>query len=152
MKVRNVMSADPCTCTPDTDLAAVAKIMWDHDCGIVPVVNPVGAVVGLITDRDICMAVATKHRTAAHIAAREAMSENVHACFPEDDVHTAIATMKKDQIRRLPVIDADGHLRGIVSMNDLVLHASSGKGAISNLDIVSTLKTICEHRRAAQSA
>ena len=77
MKVRDIMTAAVYTCQPDTDLGTVAGIMWDHDCGFVPVVDASGAAVGLITDRDICMAAATRRLAPDRIAASQAMSQSV---------------------------------------------------------------------------
>lgn len=145
MKVRDIMTADVSSCQPETDLAAAAKTMWDRDCGILPVVMSHGRVIGMITDRDICMAVATKGRTADRIAVREVAAENVYSCLPDDEVTAALETMKRRQIRRLAVIDEQGHLKGILSMNDVALHANGRRG-IAPAEIVATLKGICEHR------
>jgi len=82
MKVRDVMTADVQACQPATDLAAVTKVMWDHDCGFVPVVDRAGTVVGAITDRDICIAAATRGLPPAQIAAFQVMSSPVRACLP----------------------------------------------------------------------
>ena len=77
------------------------------------------------------------------------MSKKVYACAPEDDIHTALKTMRRDRVRRLPAIDKDGVLRGIVSINDVVLHAERFEGHkivdLSYDDAVNTLKAICEH-------
>jgi len=145
MRVRDVMSAPAETCRPETDLAAVAKLMWDHDCGFVPVVGAAGALVGVITDRDICIATTTRRLLPEHISAAQAMSSPIHACLPTDTTSEALATMKQFRIRRLAVIDKDGHLRGVISLNDIVL-ASERKGEPAAKDIVSALAGICAHR------
>ena len=82
MKVRDIMNAAVFSCTPDSDLGTVAGIMWNLDCGFVPIVDASGAVVGLITDRDICMAVTARRLAPERIAASQAMSQSVRACRP----------------------------------------------------------------------
>jgi len=151
MKVRDVMTADVQACQPDTDLAAVTKLMWDHDCGFVPVVDRAGTVVGAITDRDICIAAATRGLPPAQIAAFQVMSSPVRACLPSDTITNVLATMKQFKVRRLPVIDANGLLKGVVSMNDIVLATEHSKGPALKA-IVSTLAAICEHRTATSAA
>lgn len=144
MKVRDLMTSDVMTCRPETNLAEVVREMWDKDYGVLPVVNDEGRVTGVITDRDICIAVATKGGTADHIAVREVAQAHAYTCLPDDDVAAALKTMKAHKVRRLPVVTPDGHLRGILSLNDVVTHA----GAASPTEIISTLASICEHRRS----
>jgi CBS domain-containing protein len=144
MKVRDIMTTDVSSCQPETNLAAVAKTMWDRDCGILPVVTNEGRVIGMITDRDICMAVATKGQTADRIFVREVSAGTIYSCLPNDDTRVALETMKTRKVRRLPVVDEQGHLKGILSMNDIVLHANAKRG-IAPTEIVGTLKGICEH-------
>lgn len=128
MKVRDIMTPVVHTCQPDTDLGTVAGIMWDHDCGFVPVVDASEAVVGLITDRDICIAAATRRLAPEGIAASQAMSQSVRGCLPDDSVPEALAMMKHFRLRRLPVIDPHGLLRGVISMNDIARAANPRKG------------------------
>ena len=151
MKVKDVMTSPVLFCAPETNLAAAAMIMWESDCGALPVVSHEKQVVGMITDRDICMAAATKHRLASDIAVGEVASRAVYACSPHDDVKKALTTMEKERVRRLPALDTDGVLQGVLSMNDVVLHAEQGtKGrktpALSYKDAISALKEICAHR------
>ena len=148
MKVQEIMTSGVRSCRPEDALAAAATIMWDYDCGCVPVVNGEGRVAGMITDRDICMAVATRQRTASEITVGEVISGAVHACAPDDDVKDALAVMRRQRLRRLPVLDDDGNLTGILSINDVVLHAEKGQGKnhVSHKDVMATLKTLSEHR------
>ncbi len=152
MQVKQVMTSDVATCQPDTNLAVVAKLMWDRDCGFVPVVDEAGKVAGVITDRDICIASATRRLLPEQITAAEAMRRPpIHTVQPEDAIETALARMKQFQVRRLPVVAADGTLKGVVSMNDIVL-ASQRKDGPSPADIVATLSGICAHRPAQAAA
>jgi CBS domain-containing protein len=149
MKVKEVMTTNPAACTPLNTLADAAGFMWQHDCGILPVVADGGKVVGLITDRDICMASLLNARQLAHIAVEEVISGKVVACRDEDDVKTALLNMQENKIRRLPVLNDDGRLDGMLSMNDIVLRAQESKdkrvSAVSYADIVKTYQEICRH-------
>ena len=152
MEVKRIMTSEIATCRPDTNLAVVAKLMWDRDCGFVPVVDAAGKVAGVITDRDICIASATRRLLPEQITAAQAMRRPpIHTTQPEDGIEKALGTMKQFQVRRLPVIAADGTLKGIISMNDIVL-ASQGKKGPTPADIVSTLSAICAHRPAKVAA
>jgi CBS domain-containing protein len=146
MKAREVMSEPPYTCAPNTDLATVAKIMWDYDCGFVPVVDASGVVAGVITDRDICIAASTRRLLPEHISAAQAMTTPIHACMSDDSISDILATMKQFRIRRVPVIDANGRLQGVISLNDLVL-ASNTKREPPASAIVSTMAAIGAHRQ-----
>jgi CBS domain-containing protein len=143
MKVRELMTSDVKTCRSETNLAEVVRDMFEGDCGALPVVSDDGRVAGIITDRDICIAVATRGRSADRIAVREVARDHVYTCLPDDDASAALQKMKLHRIRRLPVVDAEGHVRGMLSLNDIVTHA----GAASPTDVVSTLASICEHHR-----
>ena len=145
MKVRNMMTSDVKTCRLETNLAEVVREMWEGDCGALPVVTDDGRVAGMITDRDICIAIATKSRSADRITVREVTQGHTYTCLPEDDALAALQTMKTHKIRRLPVVDGEGHVRGILSLNDVVTHA----GSASTNEVLSTLASICEHRRSA---
>jgi CBS domain-containing protein len=125
-------------------------MMWDSDCGALPVLNVEGHVMSMITDRDICMAAATKTKPASDITVWETVSGKVYTCQLSDDVHTALDIMKREKVRRLPVVDEDGVLQGIVAMNDFVLLAGEAKGAKTSAvtceDVVRTMKAISMHR------
>jgi CBS domain-containing protein len=148
MKVQDIMTSEVETCSPESDLGAAATIMWRRDCGSVPVVDAEGRVVGMITDRDICMAAATRNKLASEIKVGEVISGRVYACSPDDRIGDAMETMQSAQLRRLPVVDDDGKLHGILSINDLVLNSRKGqsKKHVSHRDVMATLKVLSEHR------
>ena len=150
MKVKEIMTSPVQYCSAGTNLAAAAMEMWDSDCGILPVINAEGKLVGMITDRDICMAAATKHRDIADICVWETIGGNVYTCTPDQDVKTALETMAKHHVRRLPVVDQAGVLQGMISMNDIVLTAEEAIGErppdLSYGDVMKTLKAISSHR------
>jgi CBS domain-containing protein len=126
MKVQDVMTSNVRSCRPESNLAEAVRDMWEADCGVLPVVSPDNRVIGVITDRDICVGVATKGRTADRIGVREvARDHNVHTCLAADETTGVLKVMQAQKVRRLPVIDQEGHLRGIVSLNDIVTHAGA---------------------------
>jgi CBS domain-containing protein len=149
MKIQELMTRDVDACSPAADLAAVSMTMWRQDCGFVPVIDDARHVLGVVTDRDICMALATRHRRAEELTAREVMSGELVSVRPEDDVRVALETMRTRRVRRLPVVDAEQRLRGVVSINDVVLHAQPTGGrvasGISANDVLATLQGICSH-------
>jgi CBS domain-containing protein len=150
MRIRDVMTPKAQTCSPSSDLAAVGTLMWRYDCGAIPVVDPVsGTVHGMITDRDICMAAATQHRPAAEIHVSDVVSGPLYAVRADNDAREALQIMRKAQVRRVPVVDSDGKLEGIVSINDLILlaDAKNGGGSLLGTEVMDTLKNICAHRR-----
>ena len=147
MQIREVMTKEVKTCHTDTNLAEAAKIMWENDCGVVPVVDNDNQVLGLLTDRDICMAVATKNRLASDVKAGEIITGKVYGCSPDEDVDNALKIMELMQVRRIPVYSKDHSLQGILSLNDLIIKAEkSGKplGSISYDVVIQTLKGISE--------
>lgn len=145
MKVRDIMTGEPRTCSPDTSLAAAAALMLDGDCGILPVVAE-EKLVGVVTDRDMYIALATRNRRASEMTVGEVVQTPVYTCQPDDDVHAALETMKQHRVRRLPVEGFGGAIVGIVSMNDIVLAAGSRK-AVHDADVLGTLQAICAHHR-----
>jgi CBS-domain-containing membrane protein len=113
------MTPNPFACRPETDLAAAAMLLWEGDCGALPVVGPDREVIGMVTDRDLCMAVATTDRRACERFVGEIMTTPVVRCRPSTDVRDALAAMAKHRVRRLPVTDDEGRLAGVVSMADV---------------------------------
>ncbi len=150
MNISQLMCRNVATCGPDESLAVAAGRMWGRDIGCLPVIGPEGRVVGVLTDRDVCMAAYTQGRALHDLVVSTAMSKEVFACAPNDGVIEAEETMRSWQVRRLPVLDSDGKLVGIVSMNDLAREAAreiGGKGReVSPQEVTATLAAICEPR------
>jgi signal-transduction protein with cAMP-binding, CBS, and nucleotidyltransferase domain len=144
------MTSNVRTSTPDWNLAAVAAVLWEEDCGSVPVVTETGEVIGMVTDRDICMAVATKGRLASDITVGELTYGQVYKCTEGESVAAALETMRRNKVRRLPVVNASGRLEGILSLNDIILNASEktdkGSDKPAYTDVMGTLKAIAQHR------
>jgi CBS domain-containing protein len=117
-----VMTAAVVSCLPSDSLNAAAQIMWDEDCGAVPVVDAAGFLVGLITDRDLSMACYTQGRAPAQARVDSAMSRAVYSVGPSAPLSDVIALMKKYRVRRVPVVSEGGRLQGLISLADLLRH------------------------------
>lgn len=141
MNAQEIMKSDVVTCRPWSNLAEVAMMMWNHDCGVVPILSEHDTVTGVITDRDICMAVATQHRRAEEIAVSDVTNSHLYACRLTDDVDSVLQTMQDHKVRRLPVVDSNGHLQGIVSLHDVIASAQTTKSP-SYAEVLRTLKRI----------
>jgi CBS-domain-containing membrane protein len=141
------MTREVKTCAPETDLATVAQAMWMRDCGVIPVIDTKGHVVGMITDRDVCIATGCHRRDPATILVREVITGQVHSCSPETDIGEALQIMRRKQVRRLPVIDSAGRLCGVLSFSDLALKINPEATApgLSARDIHAALRSICAH-------
>jgi CBS domain-containing protein len=146
MQIKDVMSQPPVTCPVDSTLDHAARLMWEFDCGIIPVVNDDGRLAGVVTDRDVCMAAYTQGRSLASIPTTTAMYNRVVAVHASDPVEQAEQLMRDNQIRRLPVLDADGRPIGVVSMNDLARLAARAKKSGVDRELVQTLAAVCQPR------
>jgi len=150
MKVKTVMVRDVVTCTPDAAMSSVAWEMWRNDCGFLPVVD--GAtheLLGVITDRDICMAGMFEGRSLSEIPVRASMITDLVVCEPGDSLRDVHGLMRDYQVRRVPVVDGEGRLLGVVTLNDLAVEAWSGRGPAATKrqrDVGKTLAAVCEHR------
>ena len=148
MKVQNVMKRSPKYCSPGTSLADVVKVLSSCGCGALPVVDAKGKVIGMITDRDISVAVGMRDRRPSELIAEQAMSRPVATCRTSDDVHAALKTMRIRKVRRLPVVNEEGKLEGILCVSDLIVDARHDDGSrpeLSYEDIMNTLRGICWH-------
>jgi CBS domain-containing protein len=155
MRVEDVMSKNVYFCNPSMNLAEAVDMMWTDDCGALPVVNESGNVVGMITDRDICIALGTRAVNAGALRVGDVFVPRLFSCEPGDDIHKALATMTANKVRRLPVIDSRGTLQGIVSIDDMVLNAETipkTMGGLCCADVLMALKVICQPRQESQAA
>lgn len=120
MKVKDIMTADPAVCTPEASISDAARLMCTHDCGEIPVVDNRESrkPVGVITDRDIaCRAVANHKEADTRVS--EVMSKGVVTCSPDADAEECMELMQEHQLRRIPIVDAQGKISGIVAQADL---------------------------------
>ena len=125
MLVRDLMKP-PQVCGPADSLDRAAQLLWEHDCGVLPVVDDKRRVVGMITDRDICMAAYTQGRALSELPVSRAMAHAVVRCSPDHDVEAALHVMAEGQVHRLPVVDDNDRLLGILSLTDVV-RATQGR-------------------------
>jgi len=146
MKVKDICTREPWICPMDGTLADAARIMWDGDCGSVPVVDAAGKLVGMISDRDITLAALTKDRPPRHVEVREVMTGKVPTCSGEDDVRLALRTMGEERVRRLPVVDRAGTITGILSVSDCIRHAKPmfevGEPGIPSDELLAALQAL----------
>lgn len=152
MKVKDLMTTDVKRCSPETNLAAAAKIMWEGDCGAVPVTDERGFVVGVITDRDICIAAATRPSREGEIPVKDVISKAAYTCAPGDDVRAALDTMKARKVRRLPVVDQGGRLVGIVSIHDIAEQSRNRGGDVSPDSVLDAFIAITAPSQVAVTA
>jgi CBS domain-containing protein len=156
MLVVDLMTPKPASIRGDETLAAAAQTMWDCDCGALPVLDPAtGRVCGMITDRDICMATWSRGCGPGSILVADVISPTLVSCRPHDPLGKVEASMRSNQVRRIPVVDAEQRLVGILSLAD-VARATAGQVLQSNGDepssegLATTLAGICV-RHAARS-
>ncbi len=153
MKVEQLMTRNVETCRADDRLNRAAQIMWERDCGVVPVVasgNGSARIVGMVTDRDICMAGYTQGRALEDIPVASAMSKHVCSCRPNDAIATALRVMETNQVRRLPVVDQDDQVVGLLSLADIgreAQHEHGSKAAeVTDSAVALTVEAICAPR------
>jgi CBS domain-containing protein len=149
MIVKDIMRRDVRCVRLGDRLDAAARAMWERDCGVVPVVDGNGAVVGMLTDRDLCMASWTQARSLAEIPVTAAMARAVRTVRPDDGFATALAAMAALQVRRLPVVDARGVCIGLVALNDFVRLADERPEAVAPAAVLRALAAVGAARGAA---
>ena len=146
MRVKEIMTVSAVSCEWEMNVAEAVQLMWERNVGILPVVDAAGKLTGVVTDRDICIALGTRNRRASEIKVSEVAISKVFTCKPEDDVHEALSLLSEKQVRRLPVVNEKGTPVGILSMDDLVLHSEVGKlrGAcdLSSEEVTQALKRV----------
>ena len=126
MRVEKLMSHQLTTCSAGDSLEHAASLMWNNDCGCLPVTSGDGErhLDGILTDRDICMAAMFQGRALRDLRVADVMAKNVLTCRASDDIETVERQMRDEQVRRLPVVDSNGAVIGIVSMADLVCESA----------------------------
>ena len=150
MKVKDIMTDTPCYCLPKTNLGSATELMWNANCGCLPVLSADGKVSGVITDRDICVALGTRNRVAGDVTVCEVMSDKLYCCAPEDEIHLALQTFRDAKVRRLLVVGRDGSLVGVLSMDDILLRAEPlrlGKEPeLSTDEVIRTFRWVTQRR------
>jgi CBS domain-containing protein len=137
------MTPDPASCTPDTTVGEAATLMRDNDCGSIPVVENTTSsrLVGTVTDRDLAIRVLAVGN-GPNVLVREVMTPDPVTCVPEDEVEDLRQVMIERQVRRIPVVDIDGKLVGIVAQADVARE----DGAASDREVGRIVEAISEPR------
>jgi CBS domain-containing protein len=155
MKVKDVMTQNVRACFASDDLATAVRLMWDHDCGCVPVLNEHAQVAGMITDRDICMAVFFQGAPLSEIKVSSVMSRRLFVCNSDDDLSAAEGIMSEKKVRRLPVLDKQARLVGLLSLSDIArradheyVHAVVTR-AVTDSQVARLAAAVSKPRRAA---
>ena len=152
MRVQDVMNSRVASCHPDASLAAAAGLMWENNCGQLPVVDG-GKVTAVITDRDICIALGTRNQRACDLKVSDVTCRAAVVCHPEDHLRSALQLMAAERVRRLPVVDSEGALVGVLSLEDVTLqarhHGDTDRPAVSFEDVMNTLRAI--YHRGSQA-
>ncbi|NUP05306.1 MAG: CBS domain-containing protein [Polyangiaceae bacterium] len=155
MRVQNLMTREVTYCAPDQPMSAAARLMWDHDCGCVPVVDRDMRPIGMITDRDICMGALAEGKALHELPIRNSMSTQLLVCHPEDSIERAEAIMKQAQVRRLPVTNHEGKLVGVLSLNDIAREAererTASRTAVGLYDVALTLCAVSQPTMVAKA-
>jgi len=150
MRVEQIMTKQVKSCGRDDTLDRAAQLMWDSDCGCLPVCAGNGAnrVVGVITDRDICMSALFKGKALRELHVADTMAQQLQLCRPGDSLADAEKTMRQARIRRLPVVDDQGALVGMIALADLAREAAREstrpKQEITEMEVGNTLAAICQ--------
>ncbi len=155
MRVKEIMTPNAKAIWLTESLADAAKLMWENDCGVLPIIKDGRKVIGMITDRDICMAMAIRDTNPSGVSVEEVMTGLVYSVNPEDDIAQALQAMQEHKIRRLPVVNLEGELEGILSLNDVLLNAKSADGPVSDslnyVDVMQTYQAVCRHPVPAET-
>ncbi len=148
MRVQGIMSHPIVTCRPDDCVGTAVHLMWERDCGSIPVVSDEGRLVGILTDRDVCMAAFTTGNRLSEIGVAQVMASQVVCCEAEDPIETAEHLMRDRQIGRLVVVDRHGAPVGVLSLGDIARYAlTSQRRDIIEHQVVLTLAAIRTPRR-----
>lgn len=146
MKVKEIMTQAAVSCVPETNVGSAVELMWNRNVGMLPVVDRDGKLVGVVTDRDICIALGTRNRLPGDLTVGEIAIAKPFTCRPNDDIHEALDTMASAQVRRLPVVSDQGMPLGILSMDDILIHTDSGKHLgvpeLSAPEVIRSLKRV----------
>jgi CBS domain-containing protein len=157
MKVEHLMTKTVDVCYPDQTINDAARVMWERDCGLVPVVDgPSRRLVGIVTDRDACMAAYTRGHALWQIRIGDVMSTALQVCRPSDPLAEAEAVMRRTRVHRLPVVDDAGQLLGVISLSDIAREAAretgSKKPEVTPAEIGETLAAIRQPRELAAAS
>ena len=141
MLIADIMTLEPKCCTPECTAQEAAGRMRQWSMGVLPVVEDMEErkIVGIVTDRDLCLGVVAAGKVPAHVTVGECMTPNAICCTTGEPVERALQGMRDHHVRRLPVVDSAGRVVGIISLTDMIRYA-----ALSEADVVAAVAHICE--------
>jgi CBS domain-containing protein len=149
MNIQELMTKPAVTCRHSDSLNTAAQLMWEHDCGALPIVDDGGSLVGMITDRDICMAAYTQGSPLDRIPVWNSMAKEVFSCHEHEPLEVAERLMGEKQVRRVPVVDAQNRPLGMLSLNDVARHAAAErKNNGLDREVTQTLAAIGKPRQS----
>ncbi|RKH43640.1 CBS domain-containing protein [Corallococcus llansteffanensis] len=147
LTARDIMTRAVRTARRDSTLREVAQLMKDEDCGVVPIVDAEGRLVGLVTDRDLAVRGFTHGRAVDALRAADVMSEDIEAVLPEEDLHGVIDLMGRRQVRRVPVVEPDDRLVGIIALGDVASRADQDEELQEALERISSRRSFWSRLR-----
>ncbi len=154
MRVTEIMTRSIQSCRPSDSLERAALLMWNYDCGCIPVCagdDGAGQTVGVVTDRDICMSALFEGKPLRELSVGDAMAREVLSCRPQDSLAQAEQAMREARIRRLPVTDDQGTLIGMLSLADIAREAAREQTRpnreVTEVEVNDTFAAICEPTR-----
>jgi len=146
--VKDIMTEPAKTCRITALLGDAARIMFEEGCGCLPVIDARGHLAGMITDRDICLAVAERRKSPWEIPVRDVMTTKVFAVAPGDHIDAALVAMKEHRVRRIPVVNDKGMLKGLLSVDDLIRNTGLARGRLAADAVVDVLRHVCTPKLA----
>ena len=149
LRVKDLMTQPPQLCTVDTTLALASQRMSSTGAGTMIVLNRHGRIGGILTDRDLALAVGTLEGAVATATVGSVMTCGAHVCAPDDEVREAVARMARAKVRRLPVVAPDGDVKGLISIDDVLLWGL-GTGGVTPRDVLAALRAICAAHRPVE--
>ena len=142
MKVHDIMNRPARVCHLQTDLATASRRTKETAAGMLVVIDSHGRIAGVVTDRDLALAMDTEAADIRTLPIGRIMTRRVHTCHEDDDLHEALARMASRRVRRLPVLNRGGDLQAVISIDDLILWAVQ-QGGVTAKELVSALRHIC---------
>ena len=121
MKCKEIMTKDPVCCLPDDGVQKAAKLMKDEDVGVIPIIEDedTKTLLGIVTDRDLALRVVAEARDLSSTRIKDVMTTGAVSCQPDDDLQKALEAMEKNQVRRIPVVDTNQKIVGIIAQADV---------------------------------
>jgi len=144
MKCKEIMTKDPVCCLPDDEVQKAAKLMKDEDVGVIPIIEDedTKTLLGIVTDRDLALRVVAEGRDIAGTRIKDVMTAGAVSCRPDDDLQKALDAMEENQVRRIPVVDHNQTIVGIIAQADVATRLSEPKKTAEVVEEISKAQTV----------